>query len=142
MLGTMFGKEYNGLFKTMQYKIEKLQRELSQLQRRYSVENLGKSEPGTADKRISFKDDGKLKKFSNSMSQESLKQLFLRGSPSVATGKLGFDDGSNSVLVLENMVTEISESERNSKLAQNFVLTGDLISFLQCSASALEDCLG
>jgi len=114
---------------------------MAQLQRRYSVENLGKSEPGTADKRISFKENAKLKKFSNSMSQEGLKQLFLRGSPSVLAGKAGYEDGSNSVLVLENMVTEISESERNSKLAQNLALTTDLISFLQCSASALEDCL-
>lgn len=138
----MFGKDFNGLFKTMQGKLDRLQRESVELKKRLSVELSGKSELGAANKRLSFKDDVKQKKFSSSMSQESLKQLFRRGSPGIPLGKVPLDDGSASVLVLENMITEISESERNSKITKNFVLPTDLVSFLQCSASALEDCLG
>lgn len=124
----------------MQEKIESLEKELQSYKQNVSL--LNGFERNSFPKKINFQNLTP-KKASNSMSQESLMKLMPRRSHIVSksfSAKKAYDETSNSLMVLENLVTEISESdkleEKKSGLS-NF----DLLCFLRCSTSALEDYL-
>lgn len=129
MLSTLFGKDCNGLFISLQGKLEKLQKENFILQKRFSFES-PKGLQNSLSPKMSFRDAVLNKKFSNSMNQESLKEI-------VAKNK---EYQSNINQAFENMVTEFSESAKSVRGTQG-ICYEDLVAFVQCSASALEDCL-
>ena len=84
------------------------------------------------------------------MNQQSLHHLMSRarhsGSKSFSVKKNNDDKKGQ---FFENLITKFSDSEKklpsiNKNISDSdiFVLDNDLIQFLQCTASALEDCIG
>ena len=94
-------------------------------------------------KKLNF-EDSKLRKFS---SQGNLQKLMPRSQnySSCYSPKKFPEENSQGI---ENLVTEISESEKKSiKFKEEysdsdfFIQNEDMLYFLQCATSALEDCL-
>jgi hypothetical protein len=130
MLLTLFGKDCNGLFKTLQGKLERLSKENILLQKRFSFDSPKNPYQSNLSPKFSFRDAVKNKKFSNSMNHEALKEI-------VAKNK-EFQYNMNNAF--ENMVTEFSENAKSTGRREGIGYQ-DLVAFMQCSASALEDCL-
>ena len=91
------------------------------------------------------------KKGSGSLNQQSVKKLMPRANHESSKSfsiKKNFEESYLSIRGIENLITEISESEKKNENfhgqdfeKNNFVNARDLIQFMQCTASALEGLL-